>query len=210
MGDRKRRIPRHNGKRDARVDDVLHRFRVGEEIELGETGDVSGLDRSSHCDDPPYQVPELGVQVHRHRNIRERPECEQGKAGILPGQTVDAGRRALRVLDNAGRGQLDPAQAVCAMDTLCPMCLLHKGPRGAAEDRDVRSVQEAEQTRHIVHHAREGDVSRHRRDADHFQLGARQRNHDGNGIVDAAVSVDQNLFYAHADENTLYEAGAKG
>ena len=100
-------IPREQGKRDRRIEDALHGFRIGVEIELGKPRDIARLNRPAHGDDLADQPLQLGIEIEGNGDVRERSEGEQGEAGILPGKTRNPLRRPFVLFGDARGRQLD-------------------------------------------------------------------------------------------------------
>jgi hypothetical protein len=96
-----------------------------------------------------------------------------------------------RVHGGGGGGQLHPAQPGGAVDVPGPLRLrVHQRRCGPGGDRHVGAAGQVQHPQRVLRRLGQFDVAVHRRHQAQVDLGAGQRQQDGQGVVDAGVGVD--------------------
>ena len=177
--------------RHTEVEHLRRGVRVVVDVELRRGGGVAqvALRTAAHDDEPLHLARRLRVLVDEQRDVGERPDRDDRdrfRAGL-----DEAHEQRERRLERArGLRQLVSAEAVVAVHVGCRVAVAAPQRSGcAAPDRALEPQQIGERGR-VARRVLQADVARHRGDAEDLHLGARRGQHDGEGVVDARVCVD--------------------
>ena len=164
----------------------LRRLGIGPDVELGGRGDVALRDRATHEHDA--LGPRVRVAGEEQRDVGQRAGGDEGRAVEARGQEVDGvlvHRRA------RGRRQVGAVQ---------PRLAVHGGrePRGADErpvrpgrNRNVAAAGQLQHAQRVGGRLVERLVARHRGDAEQLDLGAGEREEQGDRVVVTGIAVEQ-------------------
>ena len=173
-------------------------FRRGRDIALA-TG------RAAHHHAAADPLGKLGIALERERDIGERPERHEVKAGLGLREAQDDvyGRLALGLALRGGVFVV--AQAILPMEPMRVLVRAIQRLVGAGEDGDVGFAElrgEQRVSRRLLH----VDIAGDRRQAEDVHARLSERHDDRDGVVGGGVGVDEEVTHGASDVSVAYAA----
>jgi hypothetical protein len=171
-------------------------LRIVPDVGLSHRGDIAGHSRrAAHHRDPGHEAGQLGIELERRGDVRERPHRHQPDlAGMSPHEVDDLllrGRRRLRAHRMVVAGTALPVVAVHVVGELGRPAQ-HRA-LGAAGDRHVGAADQIEHAQGVAGCERHLDIAPDRAHAEQLDVRVQRRVHNRHGIVDAGVAVEDHL-----------------
>ena len=187
MGD----LQRHERNRPAAVEHDRGGLRVGPDVELRGGGEVPLPDRATHDADLGDPREQLRVRPHEARDVRQRPGRDERDAVR---RSADQPRQQLHGALGHGPDsrfrQVRAVEAGRAMDVIGDVAGPHERARRPGRHRDVGPAEERQDAKRVTGGVLHARLAGHGRDPQDPELGACEREEDGQGIVVAGVAVE--------------------